>query len=152
MEDNKEYVNSLLIKIFGTILKAEELSIAALTQKKLTIGEIHTLEAIGNAMVSSMTVVANSLSITIGTLTIATSRLVLKGYVERYRNENDRRSVYLRLTEAGEKIVECHKAFHRKLMDEAFINLADTDILILTRVLENINTAFGMKFIASQKI
>ena len=147
MEDKKEYVNSLLIKIFSTILKAEELSVAILSEKRLTIGEIHTLEAIGNAIVSSMTSVAQSLSITIGTLTIATSRLVLKGYVERYRNENNRRSVYLRLTEAGEKIVEAHKSFHKKLMDEAFINLADADVLILTKVLENINTAFGIKYL-----
>ncbi|OJU09093.1 MAG: hypothetical protein BGN88_02295 [Clostridiales bacterium 43-6] len=152
MDEKKEYVNSLMVKIFGTILKAEEIWIAENSGKKLTVGEIHTLEAIGTAIVSSMTSIAQSLAITVGTLTITTSRLVLKGYVERYRNENDRRSVYLRLTEAGEKIVESHKAFHGRMMDLAFLGLSESDAGILTRMLENINTAFGIAYLNNQKI
>ena len=46
-----------------------------------------------------MSAVAKSLSVTVGTLTIAMNHLVKKGYVERRRSEEDRRVVLVSLSE-----------------------------------------------------
>ena len=50
-----------------------------------------------------MSSIAKELSVTVGTLTIAMNSLVKKGYVKRERGEEDRRVVYISLSDKGKK-------------------------------------------------
>ncbi|HDR5349689.1 MarR family transcriptional regulator [Bacillus cereus] len=54
----------------------------------------------------TMTKIADLLDIPMSTTTGVVNRLVKKGYIERYRDENDRRIVLIRLTENGVMLVQ----------------------------------------------
>ena len=58
-----------------------------------------------------MSSIARELSVTVGTLTIAMNSLVKKGYVERTRGLEDRRVVYISLSEKGRKAYGHHAQF-----------------------------------------
>ena len=57
------------------------------------------------------------LSVTVGTLTIAMNSLVKKGYVVRARGKEDRRIVYISLSDKGRRAYEHHAEFHRQMID-----------------------------------
>ena len=65
---------------------------------------MHVIEAIGIEAPKNMSSIARELSVTVGTLTIAMNSLVKKGYVERTRGLEDRRVVYISLSEKAEKL------------------------------------------------
>ena len=77
---------------------------------------MHIMEAIGIQESKNMSTVAKTMSVTVGTLTIAINHLVKKGYVERTRSEEDRRVVLVSLSEKGEKAYLHHKIFHEKMV------------------------------------
>src|SRR5690554_7884381 len=67
--------------------------------------EVHVLEAIKNVEVATMGNVAQKLRVTLGTLTTSINVLVRKKYVERYRDESDRRRVFLVLTKQAHDVL-----------------------------------------------
>ena len=147
-----EIINSLLVEIFNKILKFETISIRKLTKNKLTVAEVHTLEAIGFDKVRTMTVVAKKLGITVSTLTTCINRLVQRGLVERTRIEEDRRIVCLKLTETGKHIVFIHKHFHTNLIKAAIKGINDSQIDVLIKCLDNIVKNFGNVDVVKQII
>ena len=76
---------------------------------------MHTLTAIGPYEAKTMTNTAAILGITTGTLTVAIDRLVKKGYVERRRDDKDRRVVRISLTRNGKLACRMHGKFHKVL-------------------------------------
>lgn len=64
---------------------------------------MHIIEAIGLGEGNNMSTIAKKLNITVGSLTTSMNSLVKKRYTERIRSEEDRRVVYIRLTEKGIK-------------------------------------------------
>ena len=60
----------------------------------LSMTEVHAIEAIKSEF-SFNVQCCKIFKVTVGTLTITINRLVRKGYVERYRNERDKRIVLL---------------------------------------------------------
>ncbi len=80
----------------------------------------------------TMTKIADLLDIPMSTTTGVVNRLVKKGYIERYRDENDRRIVLIRLTENGVMLVQEVKqnaAHYFSLVTEA---LSEEEKSILT--------------------
>lgn len=79
-----------------------------------------------------MSSIARELSVTVGTLTIAMNNLVKKGYVLRERGQEDRRVVYISLSDKGRKAYEHHAAFHREMIQAVVtdLNQEETDVLI----------------------
>lgn len=73
-----------------------------------------------------MSAIAKRLMVTQGTLTVSTSKLVKKGYVERVRDERDKRIVRLKLTERAENILEIHNRFHEEMI-ERLLNELELD-------------------------
>ena len=66
-----------------------------------------------------------------GTLTISMNSLVKKGYVMRERSEEDRRVVFIRLTEKGKRAYYHHEAFHREMIEAVVKGLAEDEKEIL---------------------
>jgi len=91
---------------------------------KLTVNEIHIIEAIGAKDGQTMSEIANALHVTMPTLTVSVNRLVGKGFVNRVRMEDDRRKIAVALTEKGEKIKGLHSCFHEEL-SESFLQNVD---------------------------
>ena len=78
--NKKEIINTLLVDLFNHILRIEEESLQKLGVK-LTMTEVHVLEAIELSENKTMTEVANRLNITLGTLTTSINRLVRKTWL-----------------------------------------------------------------------
>ena len=118
-------MNELLVDLFNYILLIEEKNLRD-QGVKLSMTEVHILEAIEKSESNMMSAIAKRLMVTQGTLTVSTSKLVKKGYVERVRDERDKRIVRLKLTERAENILEIHNRFHEEMI-ERLLNELELD-------------------------
>jgi DNA-binding MarR family transcriptional regulator len=146
LNSNKYVLNELLVTIFNDILEIEQTALQEGVLKDLSVTEIHTIEAIGMYHPRTMTEVANDLNITVGTLTTAITKLVKKGYVERTRGEEDRRSVMIALTRKGKLAYRVHEKFHQDMINETIKGLTDEEEEVLIRSLEKVNSFFKSKY------
>ena len=90
MDDTRHTLNELLVDLFNYILLIEEKNLRD-QGVKLSMTEVHILEAIEKSESNMMSAIAKRLMVTQGTLTVSTSKLVKKGYVERVKDERDKR-------------------------------------------------------------
>lgn len=112
----REVVNSLFVDVFNSILHLEDTYIATRIKDKVTVNEIHVIEAIMLNEKRSMGAIAKRLLITEGTLTTSVNRLVQKGYLTRERDEMDKRVYILGLTEKADEVMKIHKHFHERMI------------------------------------
>ncbi len=145
MPKAKEVLNELLVDVFNHIVSLEGVSLRKMGVK-LSMTEVHILEAIDSTNIPTMTNIANKLIVTVGTLTTSVDKLVYKGYVERYNDMKDRRKVLLRLTEKSEEIIVFHNKFHNEMIENVILDmgLKDDDQLII--VLDNLKDYFRSKY------
>ena len=114
METKLEELNTLLVDTFDAILRVEEKSLKHVGNGKLSIAEFHTLECIGRGEDCQRTVgeIAESLGVTVPTVTVCVNKLVKKGYVTKTRTEKDARIDIIELTPEGRKMNRLHRFFH----------------------------------------
>lgn len=145
MVSPKVVINELLVDVFNHILSIES---TVLKQKgvKISMTEVHVLEAIRNVDVPMMGNVAQKLRVTLGTLTTSINALVRKGYVVRYRDDADRRKVFLELTDLARNILKIHDAFHDEMIDSIFMDLELEKDETLMKSLENISNYFKQRY------
>ena len=86
----------------GTLLSAHQASI---------LDHLDTVEA------TSLTGLAGHLGVTPGTMSVAVDRLEKHGYVRRSWNDQDRRRVQLRLTDAGARVRSANSALDPALVE-----------------------------------
>lgn len=141
-------IRSFLIDVFNEILKDEE-SIVTKPFKKLSLREVHVIEAVCKAdekdRDNSATAIANSLGITGGTLTTAVNGLEKKGYLVRQRDEADKRIVRILPTGKGRKVQEYHMQYHKKMVDRIMYILNDEETAVLIKALGSLATFFKAK-------
>ena len=77
--------------------------------------EIHIIEAIGDAGEIRLTDLAESLSLTKGTISLYISRMSKKGFVIKHQRDGNRKEIYISLTPLGKQAYEGHQAFHKRL-------------------------------------
>lgn len=135
-------LNEILVKLFRNITTIEEQTMKTGIYKDVTMNDMHVIEAIGPIATKNMTTVAKELSVTTGTLTISVNGLVKKGYVERIRSEEDRRVVFISLTEKGQKAYEHHKNFHEAMIAAIVARLNDQEQEVLQKALDDLLTFF----------
>lgn len=143
--DNYEILNEVLVRLFRDVMDIEEKAIVTPEFKDITNNDMHVIEAIGTGAPKNMTAIARELSVTVGTLTIAMNSLVKKGYVVRERGQEDRRVVYISLSEKGRKAYEHHAEFHREMIDEVVNDLGEEETKVLVRALSRLDTWFRKK-------
>ncbi len=151
MDKNVKKVNDILVNLFNMVLELEEQAVKEASSKDLSITEIHTLAAIGKGRPRTMTHVANILGINVSTLTTAIGKLVKKGYVERLRDEEDRRNVRIHLTEAGVVAVEAHESFHETMIREALAHVPEEELSKFISSIDNINKFLMMQSTGAYK-
>ncbi len=139
-------LNDLLVNVFNTILKIEEVALKESYGNAISLTEIHTLAAIGMGKPRTMTEVANELMINVSTLTTAVAKLVRKGYVKRFKGDADRRIVRIELTEAGIAVLGEHEEFHRKMVAKVVENLGEEEAELLTRSMGNLVEFFKKQY------
>lgn len=141
MVSPKEVINELLVDVFNHILSIEA---DVLKQRgvKISMTEVHVLEAIKNSEIPTMGSVAHKLRVTLGTLTTSINVLVRKNYVVRYRDESDRRKVYLKLSDSALEVLKVHDEFHNEMVSSLFKDLELEKDEVLMKSLENISQYF----------
>lgn len=117
MNDTRHTLNELLVDLFNYILLVEEKNLRD-QGVNLSMTEVHILEAIKKSESNMMSSIAKRLMVTQGTLTVSTSKLVKKGYVERVKDEKDKRIVRLMVTDRAEQVLKLHDQFHETMIDK----------------------------------
>lgn len=141
-EMRRKQIDELLTGTFNSILRIEERALDNRLTYGLTITEIHTIEAIGYRERNPMNVVAARLGVTLATLTIAVNRLVEKGFVERVRDEHDRRRVLISLTVRGRQVFRAHALFHKNMINDALEGLTSEEEIALASALSKVESFF----------
>ena len=142
MVDQYQTINDVLVRLFNEIMDKEEKAIITEEFKDISNNDMHIIEAVGTEEPRNMSSVAKSLSVTVGTLTIAVNSLVKKGYISRVRSEKDRRVVLLSLTEKGLKAYRHHEQFHRRMVEAVLQNMSEEELAILVKALNNLSVFF----------
>ena len=140
--DSYNTLNEVLVNLFRDILDIEQKAIITEEFHDITSNDMHVIEAIGIGEPKNMSSIARMLSVTVGTLTIAMNSLVKKGYVFRERGKEDRRVVYISLTERGKAAYEHHARFHKAMIDSVSKELNQEEMEVLIRTLTKLNRWF----------
>jgi DNA-binding MarR family transcriptional regulator len=113
---------------------------------KLSISELHMLEAIHRQPEKGRTItdIAQDLSITLPTVTVAVGRLAQKGYVRKHKGREDGRMVHVLLTEEGRRAEAAHRYFHRRMVQAVSQNIPQEEREVLLKGLRNLQ-AFLLK-------
>lgn len=143
--DNYGILNEILVRLFRDIMDIEEKAIVTSEFKDITNNDMHVIEAIGTGVPKNMTTIARELSVTVGTLTIAMNSLVKKGYVVRERGQEDRRVVYISLSDKGRKAYEHHAMFHREMIEDITEKLTQGEMEALIQALTKLDQWFRKK-------
>lgn len=140
-EEARKIINELLVEIFNRILAIEG---QYLKDKgiKLSMSEVHVLEAIELSEEPTMSNVAKRLGITIGSLTTAINTLYQKGYVSRERDPEDRRKVVVGLLPKAEEVLKEHDAFHEEMIDSVFEDMEIAKDQLLIESLDKLSSYF----------
>jgi len=110
-------IEELFSSSFNFLLQAEEKNLAKKGFKDISVTEIHVIESVDKSKTKAMNEVSKLLKITPGSLTISANRLVLKGYLDKRRDLEDKRMVFVELTPKGVQALKVHNRFHEKLID-----------------------------------
>lgn len=140
--DLHETINDILVNLFNEILKLEEEAIITDEFKDITNNDMHIIEAVGLSGENTMSVVAKRLGITAGSLTTSVNSLVNKKYVTRQRSEEDRRVVFLKLTEKGKRAYEHHREYHRQMTEAVINRLDESEVPVLIKTLTGLSDFF----------
>ena len=115
-KETNHALNTMLVKLFNTVMLQEEKAIITEEFKDITNNDMHIIEAVGIDEPRSMSTVAKSMSVTMGTLTTNMNSLEDKGYIIRERSKTDKRVVLVVLTDKGRKAFFHHRDFHKKMI------------------------------------
>lgn len=135
-------LNEVLVNLFRDIMDIEQKAIITQEFKDITNNDMHVIEAIGMGEPKNMSSIAKELSVTVGTLTIAMNSLVRKGYVIRERGLEDRRVVYISLSEKGRTAYAHHAEFHKAMIGAVMEELDPEEMEVLRKTLTKLNHWF----------
>ena len=123
-----ETLNEVLVSLFRDVNDIEQKAIITSEFSDITNNDMHVIDAIGIDRPKNMSSIARELSVTVGTLTISVNSLVKKGYVVRNRSSEDRRVVFISLSEKGVKAYYHHKKFHEQMIDSVVKELTEEEL------------------------
>ena len=140
--DTYKTLNEVLVNLFRDVMDIEQKAIITEEFQDITNNDMHIIEAIGMNEPKNMSTIAREISVTVGTLTIAMNSLVKKGYVLRERGKEDRRVVYISLTERGRAAYVHHARFHKAMIDSISDELASEEMELLIKTLTKLDKWF----------
>ncbi|MCQ2604586.1 MAG: MarR family transcriptional regulator [Spirochaetia bacterium] len=145
MDEFSLMLNDILVDIYKNVITLEEKAIKnASSRIKLSISEIHLLEAVSGGKNAGRTIseIAEILDITKPSVTVAVNKLEKKGYLEKHTCESDLRSVRVFLTKEGAKVDAYHKYYHRFMVKSISDGLTDDEKKFLITTIGKLNNFF----------
>ncbi|MCE5344117.1 MAG: MarR family transcriptional regulator [Eubacteriales bacterium] len=118
MDEFSQQLNQLLMSTYRDVGKLEEGMLHSVSGMDVSIGELHLLEAIGENRERGVLLceLAQRVELTPPTVTVAVNKLAFKGYVQKTRSTQDKRSIIVTLTRLGKKINAAHRYFHEQMV------------------------------------
>lgn len=138
VQTKKRSMSELLAKLFNHVMDMEAKAVITEEFRDITNNDMHIIEAIGVGEHRNMSAIAHGLSVTVSTLTTNMNGLEKKGYIVRERSLEDKRVVYVVLTEKGKKAFYHHRDFHKKMIKAIMKDLSEEEMEILYRCLLNL--------------
>ncbi|KRM19393.1 MarR family transcriptional regulator [Ligilactobacillus hayakitensis DSM 18933 = JCM 14209] len=138
MNARYDYINDALEKIYADILWIEEKELRKSNFNDITIKELHAINAISMYDHQTASQVAKKLHLSPGTLTSTVDRLCKKGYVERIRQDSDRRVIRLGLTRKGRLVFRAHEAFHKMMVKSFLKDLDENETATIEKSIRNL--------------
>lgn len=144
MDEFSVALNDILVEAYYNILDFEEQAIKKDHRLKLSINEMHLIEAVGRKNGNGRTIgeIAEDLRITMPSATIAVNKITAKGYTEKMRCREDGRVVRVKLTKEGQKIDRYHRFYHQKMVKELSENLTAEERRCLVGAIQKLNNFF----------
>ncbi len=148
MEPFAAQLNDLLVDTFRSILKVEEQMLKDHLSLNLSISEMHLIESVGKGGETGITIsdIAEDLSISLPSVTVAINKLQAKGYVEKTRGAADSRMVYVKLTRNGRRVDALHGRFHETMVRNITNDMDEEEKAALTRGIVKLNAFFKDTF------
>lgn len=143
--DVKSELNEFFVSCFYSILSAEERTLESITNGKLTLKEIHLIDAVfqsKDAGENNFSSIAKRLGVTLGTLTTSYAKLEKKGYLVKVQDKKDKRIFYIEPTRLAALINNEHAAFHKNMINGVEKSLSAEELLQLTSVLKKLRAFF----------
>lgn len=140
--DAHDTLNEILVILFNDIMDLEQKALISGKFKNISINDMHIIEAIGDKEPKKMSQIAKSMKVTVGTLTTAMNSLVSKGYVIREKGQEDRRVVFISLSDLGKEAFNMHAKFHEDMVQSIMKSLDDDEINVLTGALKKLSVYF----------
>ena len=142
VRQTKRSINELLVNLFNHVMDMEGKAVITSQFQDITNNDMHIIEAIGIEEPRNMSFIAHKMAVTVSTLTTNMNGLEKKGYIRRERSLEDKRVVYVLLTEKGKKAFYHHRDFHKKMIKAIVKDLTDDEMELLYRCLQNLNQFF----------
>lgn len=147
MSDQTKVAGELFLKLYDRYSRFENKKFLCEEIEELTIIEIKTVIVIGRATgIIKMSEIAQQLGVTSGTPTVTIDRLIKKGYVERSRDEEDRRQVFVKLTDKGLTSYEAIVKTKDLIMSKIFGIVTPEQVEMLITILDKIENSFDEVF------
>jgi len=75
--------------------------------------EVHCIDYIGKNEDTNVTKLAKTFCVTNGAISKVAKKLMQKGAIESYKRPNNKKEVYFKLTDEGQKVYNTHKSAHQ---------------------------------------
>ncbi len=112
--------------------------LAGIMDTTITGNQFVVLNIIGNRGKATVSEVAEDLSVSLSAVTASVDRLCRAGMVERRRSEEDRRVVWLELTEQGQNMVNVCQKGRLKVMRRYLGRLEEKELLHMIAIHEKL--------------
>ncbi len=144
--DKYGILNEVLVRLFRDIMDIEEKAIITPEFKDITNNDMHVIEAIGTGAPKKYVLHRQR---AVGDRGYSDHRHEQpgekKGYVVRERGQEDRRVVYISLSDRGRKAFEHHARFHREMIDGVTGDLSEEEMQVLVKALSRLDDWFREK-------
>jgi len=106
--------------------------------KGVTANQFFVMKMIGDRGQMTVSEVADGLSVSLSAVTSLVDRLHRAGMVQRRRSEDDRRVVWLELTEKGENVVATCQESRMRIIQRYLGQLEDKELAFMIKIYEKI--------------
>ncbi|MDR2979932.1 MAG: MarR family transcriptional regulator [Bacteroidales bacterium] len=136
-------LSDLLVDSFNLVNQIEKSRLQGIKNVNLSISELHLIEAIGNSEEgTSVRMIAQSLEITMPSVTVATCKLEKKGLLIKVPDKNDKRVVRIVLTPLGRKFNMAHEYFHVRMIRSILSQLEEEDMPTFMNAIRHLHAFF----------
>ncbi len=102
------------------------------------------IESVGKSGPEGRTIsdIALDLGITTAAVTVGVNKLVKKELLEKSRDTDDGRVVYVKMTREGRRINAGHRLFHQHMIKNISNEFSEEELAVLVRCFERLNEYF----------